>query len=47
MRKRKGNRVANIFLMSGAYAYVALHPNRPELVVFLTILTGGICYIKW
>ena len=29
------------FLMGGAYAYVALHPDRPELVVFLTILTGS------
>jgi hypothetical protein len=24
------------FLMGGGYGYVALHPNRPELVVFLT-----------
>ena len=29
------------FLMGGAYAYVALYPNRPELVIFLTILTGS------
>jgi len=28
-------------LMGGAYAYVAYHPDRPELVVFLTILTGA------
>lgn len=26
------------FFMGGAYSYVALHPDRPELVVFLTIL---------
>lgn len=26
------------FLMGGAYAYVALHPDKPELVVFLSIL---------
>ena len=29
------------FLMGGGYGYVALHPNHPELVVFLTILTGA------
>jgi len=29
------------FLMGGAYAYVALNPEKPELVVFLTILTGS------
>ncbi len=28
-------------LMGGAYAYVALNPEKPELVVFLTILTGS------
>lgn len=28
------------FSMGGAYAYVALHPDRPELVVFLTVLTA-------
>lgn len=27
-----------LLLMGGGYAYVALHPERPELVVFLTIL---------
>ncbi len=28
-------------LMGGGYAYVALNPDKPELVVFLTILTGA------
>ena len=28
-------------LMGGAYAYVAFHLDRPELIVFLTILTGA------
>lgn len=28
------------FAMGGAYAYVALHPDRPELVVFLTGVTA-------
>ena len=28
-------------LMGGAYAYVALNPDKLELVVFLTILTGS------
>jgi len=28
-------------LMSGGYSYVALYPDRPELVVFLTISTGA------
>jgi hypothetical protein len=34
--------VTTIFTLSmgGAYVYVALHPNRPELVVFLTVITG-------
>lgn len=27
--------------MGGAYGYVALHPDKPELVVFLTLLTGA------
>jgi hypothetical protein len=27
-------------LMGTAYAYVALHPDRPELVVFLTLLNA-------
>jgi len=27
-------------VMGGAYAYVALHPNHIELIVFLTVLTG-------
>ena len=29
------------FAMGGAYAYVAVHPDRPELVVFLTGLTAA------
>ncbi|GAA6171606.1 hypothetical protein NBRC116592_12760 [Colwellia sp. KU-HH00111] len=28
------------FLMGGGYAYVALNPNKPELVVFLSILNS-------
>jgi len=28
------------FSMGGAYAYVALNPNRPELAIFLTIVTA-------
>ena len=28
-------------IMGGGYAYVALYPEHPELVVFLTILTGS------
>jgi len=30
-----------LFSMGGAYAYVALHPGRPELVVFLTGVTAA------
>jgi hypothetical protein len=29
------------FTMGGGYAYVALNPERPELVVFLTIVTAA------
>ncbi len=29
-------------LMGGAYAFVALHPDRPELVVFLSILNTAL-----
>lgn len=29
-----------LFLMGGAYAYVAWYPDRPELVVFLTVLNA-------
>jgi len=29
------------FFMAGAYAYVALNPDRPELVVFLTVVTAA------
>lgn len=29
------------FAMGGGYAYVALHPERPELVVFLTVVTAA------
>jgi len=27
-----------LLLMGGGYAFVALHPDKPELVVFLTVL---------
>jgi hypothetical protein len=29
------------FSMGGAYAYVALNPERPELVIFMTIITAA------
>jgi len=29
------------FFMCGGYAYVALNPDRPELVVFLTVVTAA------
>jgi hypothetical protein len=32
--------------MGGAYAYVALHPDRPELVVFLTILNTALSLLS-
>ncbi len=32
--------------MGGAYAYVALHPDRPELVVFLTILNAALSLLS-
>ena len=40
--------VTTIFTLSmgGAYVYVALHPNRPELVVFLTIITGALSVLS-
>lgn len=28
------------FLMGGGYAYVALNPNKPELIVFLSVLNS-------
>ena len=34
------------FSMGGAYAYVALHPDRPELVVFLTVVTAAISLLS-
>jgi len=34
------------FAMSGAYAYVALRPNRPELIVFLTIVTAALSILS-
>jgi hypothetical protein len=34
------------FTMGGGYAYVALHPDRPELVVFLTIVTGSLSILS-
>jgi len=40
--------VTTVFTLSmgGAYVYVALHPNRPELVVFLTIITGALSILS-
>ena len=32
--------------MGGAYAFVALHPERPELVVFLTILNAALSLLS-
>lgn len=34
------------FSMGGAYAYVALNPNRPELVVFLTAVTAALSVLS-
>ena len=34
------------FTMGGAYAYVALNPDRPELVVFLTIVTAALSVLS-
>ncbi len=34
------------FSMGGAYAYVALNPNRPELVVFLSILNTALAFLS-
>lgn len=34
------------FSMGGAYVYVALHPDRPELVVFLTIVTATLSLLS-
>lgn len=33
-------------LMGGAYAYVALNPNRPEMVVFLSILNTALAILS-
>jgi len=33
-------------LMGGAYAYVALYPDRPELVVFLTFLNASLSLLS-
>lgn len=35
-----------IFAMSGGYAYVALHPDRPELAVFLTIVSAALSILS-
>ena len=32
--------------MGGGYAYVALHPDRPELVVFLTVVTAALSLLS-
>ncbi len=34
------------FAMGGAYAYVALHPDRPELVVFLTGVNASLSLLS-
>ena len=34
------------FTMGWGYAYVALHPDRPELVVFMTVLTGAFAILS-
>lgn len=34
------------FAMGGAYAYAALNPDRPELVVFLTIVTAALSLLS-
>jgi hypothetical protein len=34
------------FAMGGAYAYVAVHPDRPELVVFLTVVTAALSVLS-
>jgi hypothetical protein len=35
-----------LFIMGGGYAYVALHPDRPELVVFLTVLNSSFAILS-
>ncbi len=32
--------------MGAAYAYVALHPDRPELVIFLTLLNSALSLLS-
>ncbi len=34
------------FLMGGAYAYVALNPDRPEMIVFLSILNTALAILS-
>ncbi len=34
------------FLMGGAYAYVAMNPEKPELVVFLSILNCALSVLS-
>lgn len=34
------------FSMGGAYAYVALNPDRPELVIFLTGVTAALSILS-
>lgn len=40
--------VTTIFtlFMGGAYAYVALNPDRPELVIFLTVVTAALSILS-
>lgn len=35
-----------LFFMGGAYAYVAWYPDRPELVVFLTLLNTSLSILS-
>ncbi len=35
------------FLMGGGYAYVALNPDRPELVIFLSILNAALSVLSY
>lgn len=34
------------FFMGGAYAYVALNPNKPEIIIFLSILNTSLAILS-
>ncbi|MFV1975623.1 MAG: hypothetical protein ACC651_07715 [Candidatus Scalindua sp.] len=34
------------FTMGGAYAYVALNPDRPELVIYLSVVTAALSLLS-